>query len=202
MKLLLLSLLSLFTCSCFAADSSIAEVFNKRFSGRSYDATKPVTQTQLNLLAEAARSTPSSYNEQPWRFIFCDRATNPEAYNKAFSTLVEFNQNWVKGAPVLVIIVASTKSSHNEKRNSHAEYDTGAAAFAMMMQATYEGLMTHQMGGFDVEKLRKEFAIPADFIPLAVMTVGYPSASEKAPEKKDRLPLQNNFFSGSWSKGL
>lgn len=202
MKTLFLCLFSFLTFSCFAADSSIAEIFNKRFSGRSYDATKTVSAEQLLRLAEAARSAPSSYNEQPWRFIFCDKATNPEAYNKAFSTLVEFNQNWVKGAPVLVIVAASTKSAHNEKKNLWAEYDTGAAAFALALQATYEGLMTHQMGGFDAEKLRKEFALPADIIPLAVMTVGYPSASEKQPEKKDRLPLQTNFFSGSWGKGL
>lgn len=201
MKAFFLCLLSFAALSCFAAECP-NEIFNKRFSGRAYDANKAVAPAQLIRLAEAARSAPSSYNEQPWRFIFLDKAANPDAYNKAFSSLVEFNQNWAKGAPVLVIAAASTKSSHHEKRNTYAEYDTGAAAFAMMMQATYEGLMTHQMGGFDAEKLRKEFAIPADYVPLSVITVGYPAASEKAPEKKERLPLNKNFFSGAWNKGL
>lgn len=202
MRAIFLSLFTLAALSCFAAECPINEIFNKRFSGRAYDAGKPVAPAQLMRLAEAARSAPSSYNEQPWRFIFLDKATHPESYDKAFSTLVEFNQKWVKGTPVLVVVAANTKSAHAGKRNSHAEYDTGAAAFAMAMQATYEGLMTHQMGGFDADKLRKELAIPEDVIPLAIMTVGYPAASEKAPEKKERLPLKDNFFFGSWGKGL
>jgi nitroreductase len=191
-----------FSTSISAAESSVAEIFNKRFSGRAYDANKLVSKEQLVRLAQAARTAPSSYNEQPWRFIFLDRASQGQAYEKAYNCLVEFNQNWVKGAPVLVVIAACHTSAGRDKKNLWAEYDTGAAAFGLMLQATQEGLMTHQMGGFDREKLRKEFAIPEECIPMAVMTIGYAAATEKQPEKKERLALQNNFFSGSWNQPL
>jgi nitroreductase len=63
------------------------------------------------------------------------------------------------------------------------------------------GLMAHQMGGFDEQKIRQEFSIPDDFQPMSVMAVGYPSADEIQPERK-RKPLSDNFFDGSWGKKI
>lgn len=177
----------------------VVDVMTKRASGYSFDATRSVSQEQMHSLMEAASLAPSSYNEQPWYFIVCDRTSNDASYDKTLSTLVEFNQNWAKNAPVLVIVVAASRSTHNNTLNRHAQYDTGAAAYGMMLQATSLGLMAHQMSGFDTEKLTKLFAIPADHVPMAVMAIGYPASTQETMPKK-RKPLSENFFMGSWKQ--
>lgn len=178
----------------------VFQVLSQRYSGYAYDASKPVTQRQLQLMMEAARLAPSSYNEQPWYFIMCDRTTDEKAYQKALSTLVEANQKWAQNAPVLVVTVAASKSSHNDKGNRHGQYDSGAAAFGMMLEATSLGLMAHQMGGFDSNKARQVFGIPEDCVPMSVMAIGY-SLDEVQP-KRERKPYSENFFSGQWGKGI
>lgn len=185
-------------CDQTAKTITFTELSTKRHSGYSYDPNRPVSQDQIEALKKAAQSAPSSFNDQPWNVIICDRSTNPESYQKLFDTLVEFNQKWAKNASVLVAIIASTNSHENEF-NRWAQYDSGAAAFAMMLQATDLGLMAHQMGGFDPEKVRKAFNISADFVPMAVMAVGYETADQqtKAVEKQ-RKALSENFFMGTW----
>lgn len=196
------------TTSIYAFDSTktseadtFAQILSKRFSGYSFDPTKPVTHEQLKLLAQAAQLAPSSYNEQPWNFIICDKNSNPADYNKAFGSLVEFNQNWAKNAPVLIVSIATTKSIQNGEVNRASQYDTGAAAFSMMLQATALGLMTHQMGGYDEAKLRQALNIPEGYVPMAVMAVGYASTEQTPPERK-RKSLKENFFAGSWGKAF
>ena len=210
---LLLSLACCFSIPCFShettasaakQESSILPVFIQRHSGRAYDVSRPVSREQIRLLAQAANTAPSSYNEQPWNFIICDRATDPKAYAKALSCLVEFNQNWAKNAPVLIVISANVISNKTHKINRWAPYDTGAAAICMALQAPALGLMAHQMGGFDEVKIQNEFGIPLEYTPMAVMAVGYESPEEVVhiPSKKERAPLQHHFFMGSWGTGL
>lgn len=178
---------------------SMSQLLSKRYSGYEFDTSRSVSHEQLQKIVEAGRLAPSSYNEQPWSFIICDRNTNQKAYDKALSTLVELNQGWAKNAPVLVISVATNKSTQNGETNRWAPYDTGAAAFGMMLQATSLGLMAHQMGGFDEVKVRKEFSIPNDFTPMSVMAIGYPAANETQKDRK-RKAISENFFSGTWGK--
>lgn len=197
MKIFAFIATTLLSLTITASEPNLSELMQKRYSGYQYDASKQVTALCLQQILEAARLTPSSYNEQPWHIIVCDQKTTPESYQKAFSTLVEFNQNWSRNAPVLIIVMASNTLSKNGNPNRFAEYDTGAAVFAMALRATSLGLMTHQMGGFDETKLQKDFSIPKNFVPLIVMAVGYPKPDETTPEKK-RKALGENFFLGTW----
>jgi nitroreductase len=175
---------------------SVLDLLEKRSSGYAYDATRPVTQEQIASLMHAAQLTPSSYNDQPWYFIIGDRTTNPEGYAKIFNTLVEANQKWAHDAPLLVVVIAHI-NSHNGAFNRWAEYDTGAAAMNMTLQAAELGLMVHSMGGFKVEALKGAFGMSADYKPLAVMAIGY-AKTESAPRKKERKQIQENFFMGKW----
>ena len=52
---------------------SIQETIAKRWSGRAYDATKPVSHEQIIALLEAARWAPSCFGDEPWRFIVWDK---------------------------------------------------------------------------------------------------------------------------------
>jgi nitroreductase len=62
------------------------------------------------------------------------------------------------------------------------------------------------MAGFDTEKARQTFAIPADWEPVAAMAIGYPGNPELLPEKlrerelapRARKPLGEFVMTGNW----
>lgn len=180
---------------------NLPSLLHQRHSGYLYDSTKSISKEQLQKIAEAARSAPSCYNDQPWHFVFSERSLTPEAYSKILNSLVEFNQGWAKNAPVLVVITADTKFQKNGEDNRWGSYDSGAAAFAMMLSAADMGLMAHQMGGFDEKKIQSDLQIPARYTPMAVIAIGY-EASGADPKVRERKALGENFFLGAWGKGL
>jgi nitroreductase len=186
----------------------IHEIIANRWSPRAYDASKPVTQIQITSLLEAARWAPSCFGDQPWRFIVWDKNTDATTWQQAFDCIVPSNQTWAKDAPVLVLICADTLFSHNQTPNKWAQYDTGAAAVSLCLQATSMGLVTHQMGGFNGDKARESFAIPDQYTPMAMLSVGYEGDAKKLPDdlkarelaERNRKALGELFFKGTWGK--
>ena len=55
-------------------------------------------------LFEAARWAPSSYNNQPWRFIYAKR--NTKHWDRFFNLLAEGNKIWAKNAALLVLVIS------------------------------------------------------------------------------------------------
>jgi nitroreductase len=188
----------------------VDETIANRWSPRAYDANKPVTQTQITALLEAARWAPSCFGDEPWRFIVWDKTTDAAAWQQAFDCLVEGNQTWAKDAPLLVLVCADTLFSHNEKPNRFAQYDTGAAAENLCLQASSMGLAAHQMGGYKGDQARADFAIPERYTTMAMIAVGYQAdvntlpddLKERAMAERKRKPLGELFFNGSWGKSI
>ena len=95
----------------------IHDIIANRWSGRAYDATKPIAQAQIISLLEAARWAPSCYGDQPWRFIVWDKHKDMTAWDKALDCISPGNQAWVKDAPVLILVCADSLFNHNQKPN-------------------------------------------------------------------------------------
>lgn len=185
----------------------IAEIIAKRKSIRAFDIQKPVLRSDIMRLLEAARWSPSCFNDEPWRFIVWDKYDNENAYQKAFDCVGEWNQKWVKTAPVIMASCAVSKFREGEKENRWAQYDTGAAATSLCIQAASIGLQAHQMGGYSVEKLKSTFNIPEDITPMAMIAIGYPgdlivleeSFHQGELKPRNRRPFETNFFKDSWN---
>lgn len=77
-------------------DYKINEIFKHRWSAYRF-VDKPVVRDYLNSLFEAACWVPSSYTEQPWRFVLATKLFN-EAFNKMISVLFEGNRAWAQQA--------------------------------------------------------------------------------------------------------
>src|SRR4028119_718532 len=73
-----------------------------RWSPRSMTGEELDDDTVMSLF-EAARWAPSSYNNQPWRFVYAKR--NTPYWAKLFDLLVEPNKVWAKDAALLVVVV-------------------------------------------------------------------------------------------------
>jgi nitroreductase len=131
---------------------------------------------------------------------------DPESFAKMLSVLVEFNANWAKHAPALALSVAHVKTQREGKANRVALHDVGSATAQLTFEANARGLQVHQMAGFDTEKARQTFAIPADWEPVAAMAIGYPGNPELLPEKlrerelapRARKPLGEFVMTGNW----
>jgi nitroreductase len=149
----------------------INDVLAERWSPRAF-ADRTVDHDKLLSLFEAARWAPSSFNEQPWRFIVAAKEDSA-AYERILSCLIEFNQAWARTAPVLMLSLCSTLFAKNGKVNPHAWHDTGMAMMSLVVQATTFGLYVHQMAGFDGEKVRRLYSVPADVQPVAAAAIGY-----------------------------
>ena len=188
----------------------IDDLLAKRWSGRAFDAQRPIAHEHIISLLEAARGAPSCYGDEPWRFIVCDKSTNPDAWDSAYSCLAEGNQGWAVNAPVLILVLTNTLFVHNEQANRWAGYDTGAAGMSICVQATSLGLMVHQMGGYSVEKAAELFSIPQQYTSMAMMAVGYQlvkddisaEVMERESSDRQRNPLAEQFFDGEWGKPI
>lgn len=69
--------------------AKIHELIQTRWSPRAFDPDKLVSRDDLLALMEAARWASSCFNDQPWRFVVCNKATDEAAWQQAFETLVE-----------------------------------------------------------------------------------------------------------------
>ena len=151
----------------------------ERWSPRGFDRRHEVSDAELTALLEAARWAPSANNVQPWRFLVARRGSAD------FGTLVELlapgNQVWAQHASALIAVVAETRDENGNPR-SHALYDTGQAVAQLVAQAQAEGLVTHQMGGFDADATRTAFALSDELTPVVVIAVGAHDADADLPE--------------------
>ncbi len=74
-----------------------------RWSPRSFTGQE-LSDKELFSLFEAARWAPSSYNNQPWRFIYAKR--NSSHWNLFFNLLADGNKPWCANASVLVVVAS------------------------------------------------------------------------------------------------
>ncbi|KKN13033.1 hypothetical protein LCGC14_1010480 [marine sediment metagenome] len=185
----------------------INKLIAERWSGRAYDPTLAVSDEDITSLCEAARWAPSCFGDSPWRFLVCNKMSDKAAWEKIYSSLVPGNQEWAKNAVLLIAVASVPNFSQNDKPNRFTGYDTGAASVSMCLQATSLGLMSHQMGGYHANALRKAFDIPEDIHLWSVIAIGYPAALDSLSEAqleqelkpRQRRPLEQEFFLNKWS---
>lgn len=173
-----------------------------RWSPRAMTA-EPLSQEDLLALFEAARWAPSSYNEQPWRFLYARRET--AQWGLFFDLLIPFNQQWVQKAAALGIILSRTHFVKNQKPNPTHAFDTGAAWENLALEGTSRGLVVHGMSGFDRDKARETLRIPIDYEIQAMFAIGKKAAKESLPAElmererpSDRKKLEEIVSEGTF----
>lgn len=160
-----------------------------RWSARALSDEK-VSSQELMRLFEAARWAPSSYNNQPWRFIYARKGT--KYWDSFFGLLVEGNKVWAKKASALILLVSHKNFEYNGKPSRTHSFDTGAAWENLALEGTSRGFVVHAMEGFDYEKARSVAKIPDDYLVEAMIAIGRPGRKEDLPPelKKSEFPNQ------------
>ncbi len=176
-------------------DYPINDLIAKRWSARAFS-TRLVEKSKLLSILEAARWAPSSRNEQPWRYIVFTNE-NPEKLKKAQSVLNDINE-YAKRAPILICAIARKTYTDNKNYNRLHFHDLGAANENMFLEAFNQGLIMHEMGGFDVQKAKEVFNIPEEFEIGIMIAIGYQDTQDILPEslvKKAFMPRQRKSLS-------
>jgi len=184
----------------------VHDLIRTRWSPRAF-ADRAVAESDLRTVLDAARWAPSSFNEQPWRFIIATKSAQSD-HKRILHLLVPGNQEWAKNAPVLIITATKRTFSHDGRPNFHALHDAGAAWAFLALQATALGMYAHGMAGFDRERARKELGVPDDYEVATAIALGYLGTPDALSEKtrtrelakRERKPLSELVFEGHWNK--
>ena len=108
------------------------------------------------------------------------------------------------------MVVVCTRDEYDcrlsDDRN-YAQFDTGMAVLALLLQATREGLYAHPMAGFDPAIVRERFAIEPETRVIKMIAIGHPgdgtnlNENHAAAEVSDRsrLALDRVLKFQSWN---
>jgi nitroreductase len=149
----------------------------ERWSPRGFDRHHQISDDQITALLEAARWAPSAANSQPWRFLVARRGEH--AHSQLFAALAPGNQAWAHAASALILVAARTSADATPQ--PWALYDTGQAVASLVTQAQAQGLAVHQIGGFDSNAVRAEFALDQELTPVVVLAVGRADPDAELP---------------------
>ena len=158
----------------------------------------------LDRIMNAAVLAPSCANKQPWRFMVCTEDGNIKDAREA---LLGGNY-WAQKAPILITVMTSDELDCNLNDERHyAQFDTGMAVMALMMQATKEGLIAHPMAGFQPATLREKFSIGEETRIITMIALAHPGPTDHLNEKhlesetsdRARKPLEDIVSWENWN---
>ena len=170
-------------------ENKINEIFLKRWSPRAMSG-KPIKKEDMMILFEAAKWATSSYNNQPWRFIYALRDT--KHWDLLYNLLGDFNKQWCKNASALVVVISRKIFDFNNQPSVTHSFDSGAAWENLALQASMTGFVAHGMEAFNYEKARKDLEIPEDYDVEMMFAVGLPGKKEGLPKEFQEREYPNS----------
>lgn len=196
------------------------DVVRRRKMVRNYS-TEPVDPAIVDLALRNATRAPNAGFSQGWAFLVLDTPDDVRRYWAATADDIDHPDTWLAGmmkAPV-VILPCSSKAAYLRRYaeddkgwTDQAEarwpmpfwhMDTAMAALLILQTATDAGLGSCFIGvPSDREgAVREAFAIPDDFDPVGVVTIGHPAVTEGAagsPSRRARKPVADVVHRGLW----
>ena len=176
-------------------------LFFQRWSPRAFKKTEIPTET-LETIFDAARWSPSCFNEQPWLFI---TSSGADDFDTFLGLLMEKNQAWAKNASLIGFIFAKKTFSHNATDNRFAAFDCGAAWMALTLQAAKFGLYTHGMGGIKRDSVASvlkvsdlEYEIVCGF---ALGAIASPDILDEDTQSREKPSTRKSLLS-IWQPGI
>jgi nitroreductase len=179
----------------------IHDAIAARWSPRAFDPDAVVTLEEITALLEAARWAPTWGRRQPVRFLVGLRGD--ETFT-ALTGVLKRGNRYAHQAGALILLAAD--EGPDEMTALYSAVDTGAAMANIAVEAVSRSLVVHPMAGFDADAARAAFAIPVEARPLVVVAVGSigdyaaspPEIAERDSLPRERLPLEDVAFAGSW----
>lgn len=157
----------------------LISLMRARYSCRDYDTTRRPSQDEISKVLEAARIAPSACNRQPWMFLVVENDEGREAVIRSYE------RQWIRTAPAFIIALGDhSEAWHRGYDNKdHTDVDVSIAVEHMCLAAASLGLGSCWVCNFDAEAIRRDFDIPAELEPVAILPIGYPADGSAIPAK-------------------
>jgi nitroreductase len=152
----------------------------------------PVSQADLNRIAEAGWRAPSASNRQHWDFVI---VTDPEQ-------LLELSTVWrgaghIAHAPAAIALVVP--EPEDDRTRVVDQYDLGQATYAIALAAADLGIGTGHSSVGDQDKARGILGVPEGYVVSFLLGVGYPADRPLMPVvKPNRRPFDEVVHHGRW----
>src|SRR6185437_5814056 len=152
----------------------------------------PVSDADLNRIAEAGWRAPSASNRQHWNFIIVtDRAQLQE-----LSTVWQGARHIAGAAAAIALVIPQPA---DERTKVVDQYDLGQATYAIMVAAADLGIGTGHSSVGDQDRARAILGVPADYDVAFMIGLGYPADRPLKPIlKPNRLPFDEVVRRGHW----
>jgi len=171
----------------------------------------PVPAEVVARLVQAAGAAPSAHNRQPWRYVVLDQAAAKAKLAQAMGQRlaadrardgddaeairldVERSFARIAGAPVAILacLTSAEMDAYPDAKRREAEFlmavqSTAMATQNLLLAAHAEGLGACWLCAplFCPETVREALALPADWQPQGLITLGYPEQPGKARPRK------------------
>ena len=152
----------------------------------------PVSDADLNRIAEAGWRAPSASNRQHWNFII---VTDREQL-QALSTVWQGARHIAGAAAAIALVIPQPPDDRGKVLD---QYDLGQATYAIMVTAADLGIGTGHSSVGDQDKAREILGVPADQDVAFMIGIGYPADRPLKPiVKPNRLPFDEVVRRGRW----
>jgi nitroreductase len=193
------------------------ELIKQRISTNKFDTSRTLSETEIKELVSYATEAPSAYNIQNWRFVAVTSPEEKArlkslAYNqqKVVDAAVTFIvlgdlRGYEKLPQILKPLIddgvmdkatadgwtrsaASSYGANEQFARDEAIRSASFAAMTLMIAAQAKGLASGPMIGFDPAGVKREFNISDRYVPVMLLTVGYPATGNWP--RKPRLGVE------------
>jgi nitroreductase len=188
-------------------NNMILDYLRKRFSARKFQ-DRPIPTEVVQDILEAGRLSPSGGNEQAWAFGV---VTEPGLIAQVAE--IAHQQDWIAGAPLLVVLCVVPVSDEDGGRDiqlqrypeyaaeiaamepnlywalNQEEHQTKIAGTHMALVALEHGVGSCWVSRFAVKRMAKLLNLPESHIPAEILVFGYPERNLKPLKKKELTEL-------------
>lgn len=186
--------------------SDIVNIIKSRISANSYDTERGLSDQQVSELIDLATHAPSAFNLQNWKFlavrsaeakarllplawgqqkivdaavtfIVCGTLNPHETLPSALKPTLDAG---IIDQAIYDMWVGAAEGMYKENpqlQRDEAIRSGSLAAMTLMLAAKGQGLVSTPMIGFDQAAVAKEFGLSDLEIPVMLVTVGYPGAT-------------------------
>jgi nitroreductase len=154
--------------------------------------SEPVSDDDLNRIAEAGWRAPSAKNRQAWDFVI----VTDKGQLQELSTVWR-GAGHIAGAAAAIALVIPEPP--DERRRVTDQYDVGQATMAIMLAATDLGIGTGHSSVGEQDKARAILRVPEGYQVAYLLGVGYPADRPLRPTRKpNRRPFEEVVHHGHW----
>ena len=152
----------------------------------------PISDSDLDRIAEAGWRSPSAMNGQHWDFVIVTDRSQLEALSTVW-----VGARHIAAAPAAIALVVPQPP--DERTKLFDQYDLGQATFAMMIAATDLGIGTGHSSVGEQDKAREILGVPDGYLVSYLLGIGYPADRPLQPiNNPNRRPFDEVVHRGHW----